>query len=276
MTSSNFLSNREAAAAHNSNEEFDLPKQRPRLLIGQPLSEELQWYIPPRRPYTRRELLADRIVNFTGAGLAWLAAAGLAYASWAAGDPFLRQLCFWVHGAGLVIMLNFSALYHFWAWDWKHANQLLSLDHVGISSMIVGSYAPIMQLCGCYKVLLFVCLLGVATVPMEVLRLWQLKQKEAAGEEASTWGLVDKLHIVRYLVMGWACVLVVPEVIHALPILDIYAAIAGGLLYTGGIVVFVRHVLEYHLAIWHFMVLLASACFYLGNLLFLVGLPAAS
>jgi len=274
MTAS-ILSNRDTAVAHTSNQELELPTKRPRLLVGQPLSEELQWYIPPRRPYSRRELLADRIVNFLGAGISWLAAALLVYASWAAGDPFLRQLCFWVHGAGLVIMLNLSALYHFWAWDWKHAHQLLSLDHVGTSSMIAGSYAPIMQLCECYKVLICVCLLGAATVPMEVVRLRQLEQKKAAGEDVPNWGFVDKLHIARYLVMGWACLLVAPEVLKVLPTPEMYAAFAGGLLYTAGVPIFVCHSLEYHLAIWHFMVLLASACFYLGNLLFLVGLPAA-
>ena len=50
-----------------------------------------------------------------------------------------------------------------------------------------------------------------------------------------------------------------------------FMALLGGLMYTGGIIFFVRGNMEFHLAIWHGFVLLASVCFYLLIALFIVG-----
>lgn len=244
--------------------------ERPKIFDGQLLSQPIQWYMPPRRAYSRRELLADRAVNFTGAILAWFAALFLVYKSWAAGDPTAKQVCFCIHGAGLIIMLNCSAFYHYLAWDWTHAEQLLSLDHIGISSMIVGGYAPLMHYCECYKVFTFVCLLGLAVLPMEASKLWLPKRAESDAS-AHGWSALDIGHIIRYLVMGWACVGVGSTMRQQLPSNVQVAALAGGLQYSFGIFFFVHQKMEFHLAIWHGIVLLASATFYLANLLELCG-----
>eukprot|EP00930_Biecheleria_cincta_P029848 TRINITY_DN20709_c0_g3_i1.p1 TRINITY_DN20709_c0_g3~~TRINITY_DN20709_c0_g3_i1.p1 ORF type:complete len:280 (-),score=37.39 TRINITY_DN20709_c0_g3_i1:109-948(-) len=244
--------------------------KRPNILDGQPLSQQLQYYMPPRRPYSRRELLADRAVNFAGAGLAWFAALFLVHRSWAANDSTAKLVCFCLHGAGLIIMLNCSALYHFWAWDWARSEQLLSLDHIGISAMIVGCYGPFMQHCGCYKVLSFVCFLGLAVLPMEAAKLQWRKRVESDGSSGN-WSAIDIAHIIRYLVMGWACVVVLPTMRQEIPSGALVAAVTGGLLYSFGIVFFVYQKLEFHLPIWHGAVLLASASFYLANLLELCG-----
>jgi hemolysin III len=230
-----------------------------------PLSTSMQWYPPPRRQYSRRALKADRFVNFLGAGLAWLAALVLALASGMNKNPLSKQFCFWLHGAGLITMLNCSAFYHLWAWDKKHTHRLLSLDHIGISAMIVGCYAPFMQACDSYKVLTFVCLSGVAVFPLEALRI---RQAESTCDEgpASAWSAYDKFHIVRYLVMGWSCLVIAPTLMRSVPPLVLYVAVAGGLFYTSGVFFFVTQKLEFHLAIWHTLVLLASMLFYIGNM----------
>jgi hemolysin III len=250
------------------------PTSQPHILDGR-LNNLIQWYSPPRRPYTRRELIADRCVNVLGAIAAWFAALLLGFTSFASKDPAIKQICFWVHGAGLITMLNCSALYHYWAWDWKNAKRLLSLDHIGISAMIIGCYAPVMQQCGCYRVLAFVSILGLSVFPLEMFRLWQ-DSHLAHGDHSPTWAPVDILHIIRYLVMGWACLLVVPTMLHAIPSMALCTMVGGGLLYTSGVFFFVRQKLEFHLAIWHTAVLLASIFFYSANLLVLVGTPASS
>jgi hemolysin III len=251
------------------------PTERPRLCNGQPLHERIHWYIPPRRKYSRRELLADRTINFVGAAFAWLATLAIGYASWKSNDAVLAQVCFWIHGAGLIIMLNCSAFYHYKAWDWQHAQQLLSLDHVGISAMIVGCYAPVMHYLGCYRVFAFVAILGGAVLPLEVARLCQIsrsQEKSESSEPAESWPCFDKLHIVRYLVMGWAVVIVFPTLLSNFPVVAIMSCIVGGVIYTAGVYFFTWLDLEYHMAIWHGMVLVASVIFYLTNLLVLVGL----
>ena len=71
------------------------------------------------------------------------------------------------------------------AWDWRYAQQLLCLDHIGISAMISGCYCPIMLQSGCFRVLAFVCMLGLAVVPMEVIRLYQIS-RESVGSDGDS------------------------------------------------------------------------------------------
>merc|ERR1711971_1529284 len=95
------------------------PVAPPKLLGAGPLQSRLQWYVPPRRMYSRRELLADRCVNFVGAALSWPSALVLMFTVRGSQMDGLKQLCFLAHGIGLVAMLNLSALYHYRSWDWK-------------------------------------------------------------------------------------------------------------------------------------------------------------
>jgi len=207
-------------------------------------------------------------VNFTGAILSWVAAPALGYASWAAGDPPMKQLGFWAHGAGMVVMLTCSALYHHMSWDWTKAQHLYSLDHVGINSMIMGSYTPMMQYCECNTTLVVVYVLGVIGLITEGWRLFF--GGEGKGGSGS-WGVVDILHLIRYLVMGWACAPLFPFMAKTMPTTAITATLVGGALYTAGIVFFVKGDWEFHLPIWHTKVLLASGCFWFSSIFALVG-----
>lgn len=233
------------------------------------MSSTVQWYVPPRRPYTRRELLADRIVNFSGAGLALLATPVLGYASWAAGDSSVKQLGFWMQGFGMIIMLTCSALYHLWAWHWDWSYHLLSLDHVGISAMIMGCYVPLMLWCGCFRVLAFVCLLGLFGWLTEAYKVAAGAHDKGAGPAG--WGILDVAHVIRYLIMGWACAPVMPYMSLVMPELAKVLIECGGAFCCIGLVIFIQGKLEFHLAIWHFFILIASGCFYAANLLTLVG-----
>lgn len=244
---------------------------RPHLLADGPLDARLQWYTPPRRSYSRRELLADRIVNFSGAVLSWVGTPILGFASWAAGDPVPKQVGFWAHGAGMVTMLTCSALYHHWSWNWAKSQRLLSLDHLGISTMIMGCYIPVMQYCDCIKTLLFVCTLGVLGWLMEAYKLVSGRQDLSGG--GGKWSWFDVAHIVRYVVMGWTCIVVFPWM-RKMPMEALALSGVGGTLYTAGICIFIQGNLEFHLAIWHVLVLIASLCFYLSNILALVGSSA--
>jgi len=239
------------------------------------MNSYLQYYTPPRRRFSRRELLSDRVVNFIGAGFSWLATAVICSATYSAGDSLEKQMGFWAHGAGLIVMLNFSALYHWWSWDWKSSQRLLSLDHVGITSMIMGAYAPLMFHVRCYRVLAAVWSLGAVGFAMEGLKLASGRH-ELSGGGGGGWTTFDIVHLVRYVVMGWAGVVVAPSLIRALPLTALVLISSGGLLYTGGIYFLVMGSLEFHMAIWHFFVLVASVLFYSVNMVFLVGEPLAS
>lgn len=256
---------------HNANTacaalmEQDAPKSAPVLLDGHDLHKTLQWYPPPYRCYSRRELLADRCVNFAGAALSWVGTVWLVHVSHSAGNSVLKQFGFCVFGLGLVTMLNCSALYHHWAWHWEAQRKLLALDHVGINAMIACSYAPFMLQCGCYRTLSFVWILALLGLIMEA---WQLAQGELIMSR-----FFRMAHVVRYLIMGWTVVVVLPTALQYIQTVAFMVSLVGGLLYSGGIAVFLQQHMEFHLPLWHIFVFCASSCFYLVNLLYLVNGP---
>merc|ERR1712032_345812 len=112
------------------------PSERPSLLSGK-LEDRIPWYPPPFRSYSRRELLADRCVNFAGAGFAWLAAPVPGYLAWAMGSTLPKQFGFVAFATGLIAMLNCSAINHFYCWDWRRERFQGSIDRIGIESMIL-------------------------------------------------------------------------------------------------------------------------------------------
>jgi hemolysin III len=76
-------------------------------------------------------------------------------------------------------------------------------------------------------------------------------------------------------------VLLAPQLAHGLSLAALCLVAAGGLLYTGGSVVLLRHkpdpspaVFGYH-EIWHSMVVAASACHYAAVLLILLPIRVA-
>merc|ERR1712232_115789 len=198
---------------------------RPHLLNGDTLSTKLQWYSPPRRQYSKLELVADRVVNFTGAIFSWLLALWLCFSSFAAGDPVMTQIGFLLHGVGLITMLNCSALYHYMCWDWKLAERLYSLDHIGINAMIMGCYAPVMIACEAYTTLLFVWILGAIGIATELSKLLCCFKPQAMDDSGSEtqnrtgeWTMVDCLNLVRYLLMGWAVLPVLGSIAQNFPL----------------------------------------------------------
>mmetsp|Transcript_30416 Transcript_30416/g.70561 ORF Transcript_30416/g.70561 Transcript_30416/m.70561 type:complete len:134 (-) Transcript_30416:57-458(-) len=132
----------------------------------------------------------------------------------------------------------------------------------------MGCYTPLMQYCDCNGVLILVFALGIIGFITEAWRLFF--GGEGKGGSGS-WGVVDIMHLFRYLVMGWACLPYFPLMAKTLPYGALVLTIIGGLLYTVGIPFFVKGDLEFHLPIWHTKVLLASACFYFSSILVLVG-----
>jgi hemolysin III len=79
-----------------------------------------------------------------------------------------------------------------------------------------------------------------------------------------------KLTATMYIVLGWAAVLAMPQFVSRIPNGALALIVAGGLLYTGGAIVFALRrpnpsprVFGYH-EIWHTAVVGAGVCHYLA------------
>merc|ERR1712151_480550 len=139
-------------------------------------------------------------------------------------------------------MLTCSALYHHLSWRWDISWKLLSLDHVGISAMIMGGYVPVMQMVAGWNTLAVVVALGVLGWLIEAYKICTSKKHLSAK---SGFSFLDILHVVRYLVMGWACLPVIGSMRRELPRECLLCYIIAGVTYSVGVVFFVRGGMEF-------------------------------
>ena len=64
-------------------------------------------------------------------------------------------------------------------------------------------------------------------------------------------GRYDRLAIVFYLAIGWSGVVLMQPLIEALPSTTIALLLAGGIVYSLGVVFFAWKGLRFHNALWH-------------------------
>lgn len=171
-------------------------------------------------------------------------------------------LAFGIYGGCAILLYLASGIYH---WTHKHPDLMRRFDHAAIYAMIAGTYTPVCLLAlpkplG-YQVLAIEWGLGligiVASLSMELVPHW--------------------MRIVLYVGMGWFAVAVLNPLRQTIPGAGIDWLIAGGVLYTVGILFYATErptlwpgKFDAH-DLWHLFVLSASACHYV---LMLYLLPA--
>jgi hemolysin III len=189
------------------------------------------------------EQWADRIVHAFGlvGGLAGGATLVVTAARSAVAGQLVPVLAY---VAGLLAMLGCSAAYHLWNAH-RHREWLRRLDHAAIFMMIAGTYTPI-------------AILALRSP-------WDSALTAAAWIAAAAGAVVklvrprriESISIALYLLLGWMGVLAAGELIRSVAPLPLLMILAGGLVYSGG-VVFHLSSRRYHLALWHASVLLGA------------------
>lgn len=171
-----------------------------------------------------------------------------------------------IFGTSLIILYTMSTLYH--AITNEKAKGVLKIfDHCTIYLLIAGSYTPFtlvaLKAINTQKAwLIFSIVWAIAVIGTLCYTLFKNKFKV--------------LNIVSYLVMGWAIVLALPEIVgffkttNSMP--GLYLLIAGGIAYTLGIIFYVlqKRNLKYFHSIWHVFVLAGSICHFLSVALYVI------
>jgi hemolysin III len=75
-------------------------------------------------------------------------------------------------------------------------------------------------------------------------------------------GRYDRVAVGLYLAMGWSGVMLYDAVATALPAMALWFVVAGGALYSFGVIFHAWHRLRFQNAIWHAFVLMGAACHY--------------
>ena len=185
--------------------------------------------------YSRAELIADGVVHAVGILLAIAAGSALlSLAIFHAGPGEYAAAIFYV--MSLLTVLSVSLAYNLWPLTpvkWV----LRRFDHAAIYLLIAATYTPLLVQ------------LGQDAWPMIAL-VWSAA---FAGIAIKLFlpGRFDRLAIVFYLAIGWSGVVVAGPLVETLPSATIALILAGGVVYSSGVLFFIWHRLRYQNAVWH-------------------------
>ena len=165
-----------------------------------------------------------------------------------------------IFGSAMIILYTASTLYH--AVPVGRLKQILQVfDHGAIYLMIAGSYTPfcLVSLKGpvgwtLCAVVWCIALFGMIFQPLLMKR-------------------ADWLNCILYLLLGWCVVLVIKPLIATLATTGLWLLVAGGIVYSVGVVFYLCEKIPFNHAIWHLFVL-AGTTLQFFSVLFYV-LPTA-
>lgn len=147
-----------------------------------------------------------------------------------------------------------STLYH--AWPQTRAKSVLrTLDHSAIFLLIAGTYTPFTL--GPLRGLWGSSILAVVWA----LAIFGVILKATRGASRH-----PKLGMTLYLGTGWLALIAVRPMMLAIPFSALFWLVAGGVIYTTGVLFFVNQRLRYSHFIWHLFVLAGSSCHFLAVL----------
>jgi len=195
----------------------------------------------------------ERLNSYTHLAGVLLAAAGaplLIVLAARSGDAAKIAGCS-IYAAALFLLFGASTLYH--GVRGRAKRFLRKLDHCSIYLLIAGTYTPfaLVTLRGAWGWTLFGLAWGLAALG--------IAQEFVFGKGAR------RLSLLIYMVMGWMGVAALRPLAAGLGGAGIAWLLAGGLLYTGGIVFYLldERVRHFH-GVWHLFVLGGSAAHYIA------------
>lgn len=179
--------------------------------------------------------------------------------------PYHYWACL-VYSVSLMFLFLFSTLYHSFFMMPMTSRVFQILDNIGIYMLIAGSYTPIMLvgLHDSYKA-----------------RIMLIGEWSCAFVSSAFAVYCDLNHptnqilkLMSFLLMGVACVAVMPELRTLLPPDALSLLIAGGLCYIVGVVFFIKANTRpiFHV-VWHLFVLAAAAIHWFGIYFYVIDIP---
>ncbi len=165
-----------------------------------------------------------------------------------------------VYGITLVILYTMSTLYH--AITPKKAKTVFRVfDHCSIFLLIAGTYTPY-SLVTLRQVPFFGISLGWFIFSV-IWGLAILGIVLAALRKSSKW-----IEVPLYVIMGWMIIFSIKDLLAKLSTGGFALLLAGGIVYTVGVVFFILHKFRYMHSIWHIFVLGGSILQFLSVILY--------
>ena len=210
------------------------------------------WWSREQRPFTLAELIADGAVHAIGLVIAIaLGSVLLAFAITHTAPEAAPALVVYV--GSLIAVLGVSMAYNLWPIS-PVKMHLARLDQAAIFLFIAGTYTPFLAVLG-----------GTPMATVLTLFVWG----------ASLIGIALKLivpqrfgrlAIALYLAIGWSGIFVFQSLAQTLPPLALWLVLAGGIVYSLGIIFHLWEKLKFQNVLWHVFVV-AGACLHLWAVL---------
>jgi len=197
--------------------------------------------------FRRAELWADGVIHVLGVALG-LAAVATLIVQVANSAPLFDLLPVSIYGAALLAVLIVSATYNMWPIS-PRKWFIRRFDHSAIYVLIAGTYTP------------FLMKLSASIFAQVLLVIVWLAAAAGVTIKVALPGRFDRLSIALYLLIGWSGLLIW-ESVSLLPAMTLWLIVAGGILYSIGVIFHIWESLPFQNAIWHGFVLVASGCFY--------------
>jgi hemolysin III len=209
--------------------------------------------LPARPPFTRSydriELLADAVVHTAGLGLALSGTVLLISA--ADNLTGIQGASVWIYCIGLITMIGISAVYNLWpvcALKWL----LRRFDHSAIYVFIAATYTPfLLQAQKSFNATTFLLVIWCIALIGVMLKLFFP-------------GRLERVSTFLCLALGWSGVLAYDAVFSHLSTSALGFIVAGGLVYSGGVIFHLWDRLRFQNAIWHAFVVVAAALQYVA------------
>ncbi|MGF1476109.1 MAG: hemolysin III family protein [Geminicoccaceae bacterium] len=196
--------------------------------------------------YSSAERFADGVVHIVGVTFGVVASAILLTLAIEQSD-ITYAMGHGVYIFGILAMLVCSALYNMW-WQGPLKAFFRRLDHAAIFLAIAGTYTPfaLISIGGSFGQNLLIYVWSVATLGILFKLIWPTR-----------W---EALSIAVYLLLGWTIVFAIDPLVAAVSMEGFILLVAGGLLYSVGVIFYRWTSLPYQNAIWHGFVLAAASC----------------
>lgn len=162
-----------------------------------------------------------------------------------------------IFGVSLILLYSMSTVYHIIRNE--TAKKVLRIfDHCSIFILIAGTYTPYLLMCmrnalgwTMFGIIWGVTILGIIlnAINLERFRVFSL---------------------ICYICMGWAIIFTIKPIVQSIALPGVVLLIAGGVVYTAGVVFYVLKKYRYMHSIWHLFVLGGSVCHYLSVLLYVL------
>ena len=156
-----------------------------------------------------------------------------------------------IYGSSLICLYLASTLYHgIPLLRWKRILKIF--DHSAIYLLIAGTYTPflLVNLRGTWGWSLLGVIWGCAMAGI-TFKFWFVDHAKA-------------LSTALYLAMGWLVLVAAKPLVAHVSAIGLRWLVAGGVLYTVGVVFYASRRVPYSHAVWHLFVMAGSVCHYLA------------